>query len=143
MDPRSAVPYPGQVVCPDSAFDWLPLAAFLFLTCNSLNYAYQSRHDPRALFFVSFAYSNLLMLFLCLRRLEKLAPDDPPEHRKRTLSAVWVLFTVLNLAFAWRAPEILPPLLTVAMAGFYVLIIYPQADGDSGRSMVPSAEQNV
>ncbi|CAL9205257.1 unnamed protein product, partial [Musa hybrid cultivar] len=98
---------------------------------------------PARLFFVSFAYSNLLMLFLCLRRLEKLAPDDPPEHRKRTLSAVWVLFTVLNLAFAWRAPEILPLLLTVAMAGFYVLIIYPQADGDSGRSMVPSAEQNV
>ncbi|THU45256.1 hypothetical protein C4D60_Mb02t15920 [Musa balbisiana] len=54
-----------------------------------------------------------------------------------------VLFAVLNLAFAWRAAEILPPLLTVAMAGFYVLIIYPQTDGDSGRSMVPSAEQNV
>ncbi|THU45257.1 hypothetical protein C4D60_Mb02t15930 [Musa balbisiana] len=53
MDPRSAVPYPSQVVCPDSAFNWLPLAAFLFLTCNSLNYAYQSRHDPRALFIVS------------------------------------------------------------------------------------------
>ncbi|URD85592.1 hypothetical protein MUK42_28119 [Musa troglodytarum] len=83
------------------------------------------------------------MLFFCLRRLEKLAPDDPPEHKQRTLAVVWVLFTVLNLAFAWRAAEILPPLLAVAMAGFYVLIIYPHADDDPGRSMIPSAEQNV
>ncbi|CAL9080644.1 unnamed protein product [Musa textilis] len=30
MNPRSAAPYPRQAVCPDSAFDCLPLAAFLF-----------------------------------------------------------------------------------------------------------------
>ncbi|THU45255.1 hypothetical protein C4D60_Mb02t15910 [Musa balbisiana] len=143
MDPRSAMPYPSRVVCPDSAFGWLPQVAFLFLTCNSLNFAYQCRHDPSALLFVSFAYADLLMLFFCLRWLEKMAPDDPPEHKKRTLAAVWVLFTALNLAFAWRAAEILPPLLAVAMAGFYVLIIYQHADGRSGRSLIPLADQNV
>ncbi|URD85591.1 hypothetical protein MUK42_28119 [Musa troglodytarum] len=102
MDPRSATPYPSQVVCPDSAFDWLPLAAFLFLT-----------------------------------QLRIPVSPRPPRAVLR------VLFTVLNLAFAWRAAEILPPLLAVAMAGFYVLIIYPHADDDPGRSMIPSAEQNV
>ncbi|CAL9138061.1 unnamed protein product [Musa acuminata var. zebrina] len=136
MDPR-------RVVCPDSVFDWLPQVGFLFLTFNSLNSAYQSRYNPSELAFVVAAYADLLMLFFCLRRLEKMAPDDPPEHKKRTLAAVWILFTALNLAFAWRVAEILPPLLAVAMAGFYVLIIYPQADGCSDRSMIPSAEQNV
>ncbi|CAL9205255.1 unnamed protein product [Musa hybrid cultivar] len=143
MDPRSAMPSPSRVVCPDSTFDCLPQFAFLFVTFNTLNAAYQSRRDLKSVVFVTFAYANLLMIFFCLRRLEKMAPDDPPEHKNRTLAAVWILFTALNLAFAWRAAEILPPLLAVAMAGFYVLIIYPRADGCSDRSMIPSADQNV
>ncbi|URD85915.1 hypothetical protein MUK42_28121 [Musa troglodytarum] len=143
MDAGSDLRHSNGVVSPDRGFGFLTVASFLFLTFNSLNAAYQSRGDPRALAFVSFCYIDLLMLFFCLRQLEKLDPDDPPVHKKRTLAAVWVLFTALNLAFAWRAAEILPPLLAVAVGGFYVLIIYPQADGDLGRSMIPSAEQNV
>ncbi|CAL9080642.1 unnamed protein product [Musa textilis] len=143
MDAGSDLRQPSGVVSPDRGFGCLRHAAFLFLTFNSLITAYRSRGDPGGLAFVSFCYFDLLMLFFCLRQLERMDPDDPPVHKKRTLAAVWVLFTALNLAFAWRAAVILPPLLAVAMAGFYVLIIYPQADGDPGRSMIPSAEQNV
>ncbi|RWW28866.1 hypothetical protein BHE74_00054814 [Ensete ventricosum] len=124
----------------DSIFDWLPKLAFMFLTVNSLNSAYRSCYDPSALAFVAFSYVNLILLFICLRRLEKLAPQNPLEHKKRTFAVVCVLATVLN---AWQAVEIALPLLAVAMVGFYALIIYQHADGDSGGSMTLSPQENV
>ncbi|KAJ8464822.1 hypothetical protein OPV22_027374 [Ensete ventricosum] len=131
MDPR------------DRFFGSLPKLSFLFLTVNSFNVAYRSRGDPSALSFVVFIYVAMMLLFICLRRLEMLAPQDPPEHKKRTLAAIWVLATVLSLVFAWRVAEIAPPLLAVAMAGFYALIIYQHADGDSGVIMTLSPQENV
>lgn len=117
-------------------FNWLPTVAFLFLTVNSVDSAYRC-HDPPALAFIVFAYSDLMMLLFCLRRFEKLGPESPPEQKGQLKAAVWVLTTALNLAFAWRVAEIMPPALavvvwlmsgSVAIGGFYGLFIYRDAD---------------
>ncbi|URD85079.1 hypothetical protein MUK42_28104 [Musa troglodytarum] len=134
-------------------FNWLPTIAFLFLTYNSAESAYRSRHDPPTLAFIVFAYVDLVMLLFCLKQFEKLSPESAPAKRERLKAAVWVLTVALNLAFAWRVAEIMPWLLSVlvwlmsvsvAIGGFYGLFIH-QGSKDSvadghGYSLVKNEE---
>ncbi|CAL9080756.1 unnamed protein product [Musa textilis] len=134
-------------------FNWLPTIAFLFLTYNSAESAYRSRHDPPTLAFIVFAYVDLVMLLFCLKQFEKLSPESAPAKRERLKAAVWVLTVALNLAFAWRVAEIMPWLLSVlvwlmsvsvAIGGFYGLFIH-QGSKDSvadghGYSIVKNEE---
>ncbi|CAL9202078.1 unnamed protein product [Musa hybrid cultivar] len=134
-------------------FNWLPTIAFLFLTYNSAESAYRSRHDIPTLAFIVFAYVDLVMLLFCLKQFEKLSPESTPAKREQLKAAVWVLTTALNLAFAWRVAEIMPWLLSVlvwlmsvsvAIGGFYGLFIHQGAkdnvaDGH-GYSLVKNAE---
>ncbi|WOL09159.1 hypothetical protein Cni_G17912 [Canna indica] len=111
----------------------LPLTGFLFLAISAASSAYRSRDDPSALLFVAFAYTDVVALFLCMNRFEKLGEDAPAERREWLKAAVWLLATVLSLAFAWRVAQVMPPLLaavvwgmtgSVAVGGFYGLFIY-------------------
>ncbi|EHA8587305.1 hypothetical protein COCNU_scaffold001842G000010 [Cocos nucifera] len=82
--------------------------------------------------FVISSYVNLLVLFWCLDRFEKLGPNNPPEKRGRLKVAIWVLTTALNLALAWRVSDVVSWALVVAawsmaafvaVVGFYVFFI--------------------
>ncbi|KAJ8513833.1 hypothetical protein OPV22_004267 [Ensete ventricosum] len=119
-----------------NGFSLLTIIALLFLTVNSLDVAYRSRHDPPTLAFVVFAYSDLMVLLFCLKRMERL----PLEGRERLKFPVWALSTALILAFSWRVAAVMPLVLavvvwlmsgSVAVGGFYGLFIYREAE-DNG-----------
>ena len=116
-----------------NGFNFLTIIALLFLTVNSADVAYRSRHDPPTLAFVVFAYSDLMMLLFCLKKMEQL----PLEGRERLKFPVWALSTALILAFSWRVAEIMPLVLavvvwllsgSVAVGGFYGLFIYRETE---------------
>ncbi|CAD5186596.1 unnamed protein product [Musa acuminata subsp. malaccensis] len=113
------------------------IIGFVFLTINFLDSAYRSRHDPSALAFAVFIYSDLAMLFVCLRNFEKLGADCSPEKKERVKATVWALVSALNLALAWQVAKIMPPMLAVVvwlmaslvtLGGFYGLFLYRDAD---------------
>ncbi|CAL9102045.1 unnamed protein product [Musa textilis] len=108
---------------------------FLFLTVNAADAACRSLSDPAMVGLVLFSYVDVVCLFCCLARLEKLGPDTPPAKRRKLKAGIWVLATALSLAFAWRVAEMMPwalavalwgMSLSVALAGFYGLILYEQ-----------------
>lgn len=114
-------------------FSFLPKLGFVFLTFSVVSSIYNSRGDPGMLAFVISSYVNLLLLFWCVDRFEKLGPNSPPEKRKRLKVAIWVLTTALNLALAWRVADVMPWALAVAawsmaafvaVVGFYVFFIH-------------------
>ncbi|URE48922.1 hypothetical protein MUK42_25730 [Musa troglodytarum] len=113
------------------------IIGFVFLTINFLDSAFRSRHDPSALAFAVFVYSDLALLFVCLRNFEKLGADCSPAKKERVKATVWALASALNLALAWRVAEIMPPMLAVVvwlmaglvtLGGFYGLFLYRDAD---------------
>ncbi|CAL9089971.1 unnamed protein product [Musa textilis] len=129
-DQRPASPQPQA---DSSGFKFLTIIAVLFLTVNSADVAYRSRHDPPRLSFVVFAYSDLMMLLFYLKKMERL----PLEGRERLKFPVWALSTALILAFSWRVAEVMPPVLavvvwllsgSVAVGGFYGLFIYRETE---------------
>ncbi|CAL9200594.1 unnamed protein product [Musa hybrid cultivar] len=100
------------------------IIGFVFLTINFLDSAYRSRHDPSALAFAVFIYSDLAMLFVCLRNFDKLGADCSPEKKERVKATIWALASALNLALAWQVAKIMPPMLAVVvwlMAGLVTL----------------------
>ncbi|KAG6536452.1 hypothetical protein ZIOFF_001508 [Zingiber officinale] len=114
-------------------FNLLPLFTFIFLTVNAVESAYHSRHDPSALVFSAFIYSDLLLLFACLKMFDNLGPDSPPKRKGQLKLAVWVLAAGLNVAFAWRVAAVMPLPLSVMLwlmsgvvtvGGFFGLFIY-------------------
>ncbi|XP_074586981.1 uncharacterized protein LOC141842898 isoform X1 [Curcuma longa] len=114
-------------------FNLLPFFALVFLTVNAVESAYHSRHDPSALIFSAFIYSDLLLLFICLKMFDNLGPDSPPKRRGQLKVAIWVLAATLNVAFAWRVAAVMPlPLAVmlwlmsgvVTVGGFYGLFIH-------------------
>ncbi|XP_042373370.1 uncharacterized protein LOC121967300 [Zingiber officinale] len=114
-------------------FNLLPFFTFIFLTVNAVESAYHSRHDPSALVFSAFIYSDLLLLFACLKMFDNLGPDSPPKRKGQLKLAVWVLAAGLNVAFAWRVAAVMPLPLSVMLwlmsgvvtvGGFFGLFIY-------------------
>ncbi|THU61152.1 hypothetical protein C4D60_Mb07t20270 [Musa balbisiana] len=103
---------------------------------------YRSRGDPSMLGFVLFSCSDLLFLFLCLRRFDRLAPGSPPAEKARLKMAVWLLSAALVLAFSCRTSSVMPRALaalvwlmagSVLLGGFYGLFLYKEQDDERER----------
>ncbi|RWV92990.1 hypothetical protein GW17_00044586, partial [Ensete ventricosum] len=145
---------------PGSRINVFAVVGLVFLTIYFLDSAHRSRHDPSALAFLGFVYSDSVMLFVCLRNFEKLGADCSPEKKERAKAKVWAVASALNLALAWRAAQIMPPMLAVVvrlmaglvtLGGFYGLFIYRDADDIvaahdcslAKNKQVPSPEEQV
>ncbi|KAJ8480240.1 hypothetical protein OPV22_023967 [Ensete ventricosum] len=110
--------------------DILVAFSFLFLTADA---ACRSLNDPAMVGLVVFSCVDVVCLFCCLARFEKLGPDTPPAKRTKLKAGIWVLPTALSLAFGWRVAEMMPwalaavvwgMSLSVALGGFYGLFLY-------------------
>ncbi|CAN6230853.1 unnamed protein product [Urochloa humidicola] len=109
----------------DRSISWLTLLGFFFLTFNSFTAVFRAEGDRAAIFFVAFSYVDLVLLFACLRLYER-APADS-FTRKRMKMAVWILTTLLTVAFAYRVAAVMPlpmaalvcVMTAVALVGIY------------------------
>ncbi|TVU07970.1 hypothetical protein EJB05_41351 [Eragrostis curvula] len=117
----------------DVGFSWLTLLGFVFLTFNSAMAIYRSNGHLAAIAFVAFSYIDLVLLFICLRWYEKAAPGSPTRGNLKV--AVWILTTLLTMAFSYKVAAIMPMAVKVlvwAMAcatvlgGFYAFFVYKE-----------------
>ncbi|WVZ82565.1 hypothetical protein U9M48_029819 [Paspalum notatum var. saurae] len=107
---------------------WLGFGA---LACNSGLAIYSSWGDAGSVAFVLAADAALLLLFLCLRELER----NGGRGRRggtRIKAAVWTLTTGLTAMFASRVAPLMPPAVgavvvamavATAAAGFWVFFL--------------------
>lgn len=111
------------------------ILALLFLSVNVAIGVYRSRGDLSTMGFLFFSYFDLLLLFFCLRRFERLTADARPEERTRLKATVWLLSTALIVAFSCRVSVVIPWALaalvwvmagSVTVGGFYALILYEE-----------------
>lgn len=157
--PRKPLPLPSAtnlltpVVAEPAGFPWLLVIAFLFLTINCVQAVYQARGDPWSVSFVVSAYSALVLLFWCLRQLERLPRDGTSRLGEQRLKlAVWMLAMLLNAMFSYRVAAMMPPAFAVVIwavagfttvAAFYAFFIYrePAAPAvDGAAPAVPSGK---
>lgn len=110
---------------------WLTLLGFAFLTFNSAMAIYRSKGDRAAVAFVVFSYVDLVFLFWCLRWYER--EEQGSGSRERLKMAIWLLATMLTLAFSYKVAAIVPvpeQILVWGMAdatvlgGFYAFFLY-------------------
>lgn len=95
------------------SFPWLTLLGFLFLTFNSGMAIYRSLGDATAILFVCFSYGDLVLLFACLRTYER-APAGS-STRWWLKIAIWVLTTMLTMAFSYKVAAVMPPPVAVGV----------------------------
>ncbi|TKW19634.1 hypothetical protein SEVIR_4G033402v4 [Setaria viridis] len=103
----------------------LTVIASAVLACNSGLAIYNSWGDAASVAFVLVADAALLLLFLCLRELERAARG---RGRSRIKGAVWALSTLLTAMFASRVAPLVGAavwLMAVATAagGFWALFL--------------------
>ncbi|RCV20175.1 hypothetical protein SETIT_4G035200v2 [Setaria italica] len=107
----------------------LTLIASAVLACNSGLAIYNSWGDAASVAFVLVADATLLLLFLCLRELERAARGGAAGRgRSRIKGAVWALSTLLTAMFASRVAPLVGAavwLMAVATAagGFWALFL--------------------
>ncbi|XP_039843781.1 uncharacterized protein LOC120703693 [Panicum virgatum] len=127
----AAVPPGRREADAGGGFSWLTALGFLFLTFNSGMAIYRSNGDAAAVAFVAFSYVDLVLLFCCLRWFESAAPGSPARGHLKV--AVWVLTTLLTLAFSYKVAAIMPvpvQILVWGMAaatvlgGFYAFFLH-------------------
>jgi Family of unknown function (DUF6490) len=108
----------------------LPWIGLSFLTYNSAMAIYKSKDDSYAVSFVLTAYLSLLLLFWCLRSIERAGPNAP--QRNRLKAYVWSLCTLLTGMFSYKVAAIMPwPVdlvvwglaSSVVFGGFYVFFL--------------------
>ncbi|KAG1346287.1 hypothetical protein COCNU_06G001160 [Cocos nucifera] len=100
-------------------------STIIFLSTSTVVSAYQVRHGPWTVAFVLFACMDLLALFVCLRALKKLRPEDGMKESSKV--AVWVFGNALNGAFAYPVAQMMPLALYVAvwgMSGFTIIVTF-------------------
>jgi cation transport ATPase len=115
------------------SFSWLAFLGFLFLTLNSAMAIVRSRGDTMAVAFVSFSYADLVALFVCLRMYERAAAGS--AKREWLKIAVWVLTTLLTLAFSYKVAAVMPAPVAVLVwlmafatvaGGFVAFFVYKE-----------------
>jgi len=134
-------------------FDFLSTISFIFLTYNVVQCIYRSIGKPWDLAFIISSYTELTLLFVCLKIHENLGTDARIEHKHRLKVVVWVLTTLVTTTFAYRVAEIMPLSLkivvwgmsgTVIVAGFYAFFIFDNnAKEANGYCKLDNTEENV
>ncbi|WVZ82547.1 hypothetical protein U9M48_029801 [Paspalum notatum var. saurae] len=79
------------------------------LAFNSALAVYTSWGDAGSVAFVLLADATLLLLFLCLRELERARGGAAAGGRRNIKAAVWTLTTLLTAMFASRVAALMPP----------------------------------
>ncbi|KAJ1255918.1 hypothetical protein BS78_K139100 [Paspalum vaginatum] len=124
--------------CDDrSCCPWLTIVGFIVLTFNSAMAIIVSRGDMTAIAFVVFCYADLVALFVCLRMYERAIAGS--SRRWRLKVAVWVLTTLLTLAFSYKVAAVMPPPVAVVVwlmafgtvaGGFIAFFVYEEKTSD-------------
>ncbi|TKW37251.1 hypothetical protein SEVIR_1G035800v4 [Setaria viridis] len=114
-------------------FSWLTLLGFLFLTFNSLMAVVRSQGDRMAIAFVIFSYADLVALFVCVMVYERAGAGS--SKREWLKVAIWILTTLLTLAFSYKVAVVMPPPVAVLVwlmafatiaGGFVAFFIYKE-----------------
>ncbi|XP_006656635.2 uncharacterized protein LOC102718464 [Oryza brachyantha] len=114
---------------------WASLIGFAGLAVNLALCIYRAEGDRGTIAFVSFAYLNLLLLFWCIRQLDRAPPPHGSAARGRIRAAVWILATSLTAAFTWKVAAVMPlPVAAVAwlmaaatvVGGFYGFFVHEE-----------------
>ncbi|KAL5211525.1 hypothetical protein ABZP36_022372 [Zizania latifolia] len=129
---REHLPVPEQQRDAGAAgISLLTIIGFAFLTFNSVMAVYRSEGDVAAISFVVFSYLVLVLLFVCLRMFETTPLESP--RREHIKTAVWLLTTMLTVAFSYKVAALMPfpvQVLVWAMAaatvlgGFYAFFLH-------------------
>jgi len=124
------------------SFPWPALPGFLLLTLNSTAAAVRAhrRGDAAAVAFVGFSYTDVVALLVCLRMYERARAGSPTSERLRI--AVWVLTSLLTLAFSSEVVAIMPApaaalvwLVALAtVAGGFVALYVCKEDEEVGQA---------
>ncbi|CAN6165130.1 unnamed protein product [Urochloa humidicola] len=91
-------------------YSGLTKIGFAVLAFNSALAIRNSWGDAGSVAFVLAADAALLLLFLCVRELER--ARDGAGGRGRIKGAVWTLTTLLTVMFAARVASLMPPLVS-------------------------------
>ncbi|CAN6237559.1 unnamed protein product [Urochloa humidicola] len=112
---------------------WPTFLGFLFLTLNSGLAIVRSRGEATAVAFVCFTYADLVTLFACFTLFERAGAGSP---KRTTLKlAVWLLTTMLTVAFSYKVAAVTPlPVAvhvwlmaaTTVAGGFYAFFIHEE-----------------
>lgn len=116
-----------------TSIPWFTLLGFGILTLNSAMAMIRSQGDKAAMAFVGFSYADLVALFVCLRMYE----GAPAGSSKRDWLkvAVWILTTLLTLAFSSKVAAVMPPTVAILVwlmafatiaGGFIAFFIYKE-----------------
>lgn len=112
----------------DRQYAGLTKVAMGVLTFNSGLAIYNSWGDASSVAFVLAAEAILVLLFLCLRELERAGRGRDGSIR----AAVWTLTTLLSAMFASRVAPLMPPVVgglvwamavATAATGFWALFL--------------------
>ena len=122
--PRFGSPQPRVAMDGQPALSRIGLAV---LACNSALAIWNSWGDAGSVAFVFVADAALLLLFLCLRRVERAGGSG-----RSARAAVWALTTLLTAMFASRVAPLMPPVVgaivwamaaATAAGGFWALFL--------------------
>ncbi|RCV20190.1 hypothetical protein SEVIR_4G034300v4 [Setaria viridis] len=86
---------------------------FLLLTVNSIMAIHRSWGDAMAAIFVIGSYAVLVLLFYCLRWLERAPPGSAAEDRAR--AGVWVTTMFLTAMISCGVVPVMPGLMAAAV----------------------------
>jgi hypothetical protein len=112
---------------------WPTLLGFVFLTFNSVMAIVRSRGDMMAIAFVIFSYADLVALFICLMLYDRAGAGS--SRREWLKIAVWLLTTLLTLAFSYKVAAVMPTPVAVLVwlmafatvaGGFIAFFIYKE-----------------
>lgn len=127
-------------------FELLPIIAVVFLTYNTVLAIIRSKDNPWDSAFVTSCYVELILLFFCLKKRERLGDNASVEQIHRLKVVVWILTTLLTVTFSYRVSLIMPLFLKVVIwgmsgsviaAGFYAFFIFDQdVQGDNGYQKI-------
>ncbi|GJN29651.1 hypothetical protein PR202_gb17900 [Eleusine coracana subsp. coracana] len=84
---------------------------FGVLACNSAIAIFQSWGDAGSVAYVLAADAAILLLFICLREIER----EGRERERNIKVAVWVLTTLLSVMFASKIAPLMPPVVSVVI----------------------------
>ncbi|KAJ4757224.1 hypothetical protein LUZ62_067599 [Rhynchospora pubera] len=125
-----STPAPTTYLDQNNGSSWLSALAFAFLTVNSLLAICRSKGDKGTVAFITISFTDLLLLFWCLRLFERAAPGS--VTRERIKVAVWSLATLLTLMFSSKVAILMPlPVAVVvwvmaaatSVGGFYAFFL--------------------
>ncbi|XP_078151855.1 uncharacterized protein LOC144547136 [Carex rostrata] len=124
-----------------SSRSWLSRLGLLCLTFNSGIAINRSHNDPWSVAFIVSMFLDLLLLFFCLQKFEKMPRNSPVRTWLKI--AIWFLSTFLTVMFSYRVAALMPLAVAIVVwvmalstvgAGFYLFFVYREDDVEKNVS---------